>query len=41
MTELPATYQPAASVPFSSEFFNNLLGDGDNLSAEAWRRLRR
>ncbi len=35
------TYQPAASVPFSSEFFNNLLGDAGDLSAEAWRRLRR
>jgi hypothetical protein len=35
------TWQPAANVPFSSEFFNNLLGDAGNLSAEAWRRLRR
>jgi hypothetical protein len=35
------TYQPAATVPFSSEFFNNLLGDAGNRSAEAWRRLRR
>ena len=35
------TYQPAASVPFSSEFFNNLLGDAGDVSAEAWRRLRR
>jgi hypothetical protein len=35
------TYQPAATVPFSSEFFNNLLGDAGNVSAEAWRRLRR
>jgi hypothetical protein len=35
------TYQPAASVPFSSAFFNNLMGDAGNLSAEAWRRLRR
>jgi hypothetical protein len=24
-----------------SEFFNNLLGDAGNASAEAWRRLRR
>jgi hypothetical protein len=35
------TWQPAANVPFSSEFFNNLLGDAGDLSAEAWRRLRR
>jgi hypothetical protein len=35
------TWQPAASVPGSSEFFNNLLGDAGNLTAEAWRRLRR
>jgi hypothetical protein len=27
------TYQPAANVPFSSEFFNNLLGDAGALSA--------
>jgi hypothetical protein len=35
------TWQPAANVLGSSEFFNNLLGDAGNLSAEAWRRLRR
>jgi hypothetical protein len=35
------TWQPAANVPFSSEFFNNFLGDAGNVSAEAWRRLRR
>jgi hypothetical protein len=40
-SSLTHTWQPAANVPFSSEFFNNLLGDAGNLSAEAWRRLRR
>ena len=27
--------------PFLNKFFNNLLGDAGNLTAEAWRRLRR
>jgi hypothetical protein len=37
----PQHWAPSPSVPLSSEFFNNLLGDAGNLSAEAWRRLRR
>jgi hypothetical protein len=37
----PQHWAPAPTVPLSSEFFNNLLGDAGDVSAEAWRRLRR
>jgi hypothetical protein len=37
----PQHWVPAPTVPLSSGFFNNLLGDAGSVSAEAWRRLRR
>jgi hypothetical protein len=37
----PQHWETAPTVPLGAGFFNNLLGDAGNLSAEAWRRLRR
>lgn len=37
----PQHWETAPTVPLGTGFFNNLLGDVGNVSAEAWRRLRR